>query len=402
MTRNSTFRRVLTQASVAAVVCFTFAAGTASVSSASPAKGTPINVMFSTQLTVGSNFPEAAGGTAAAVKEINQNGGIFGHPLQVTTCDNQNNQNLATSCAQEAVANHDVAVLAPGNVLTTTMLPILQQAGIPLIGADANSPADTTTPVSFLGAGGGYGLNNAAGAVAKELGCTKVATAIIEAPVITQVIASALTLYIKAAGLQYVGHQYAPITETNFTSTFAALKLTGANCITTAMADSQTTGLITAWKQSGSNIKLIIPGSTLAPLSSIASVDSGIYAYSPLRLPTDPAVKATVAAVEKYSPGTGLTVRSLESYQFVQLLATALKKAHPSSFTAKTTLAAMNNLTNASTGNVLAPYTTTKLLKVKAYARMFNHSFILYKVNGAKTTTVGTWTDLPGTVSPVK
>jgi ABC-type branched-subunit amino acid transport system substrate-binding protein len=397
--------RFVAPVAAVAAMCLVFtgcSSNSSNNSSGSTATGSPIHVMLSTALT-GSNspMPETQGGLQAAISEINHTGGIYGHPIDMAICDTQGNENLAESCAQQAVVNKDVAVLAPGNVLTTGMIPTLQKAGIALFGADTNTSLDATSPISFPAVTGGYDLNNATGPIAKQLGCKKIATLIIEAPDITTVIANSFKATFAAVGLPYGGASYSPTSETNFSDTLAALQATGADCVTTAVSIAQTTGFLTAWKQSGSKMKVIVPGTTIAPLSSLASIDTGVYVYSPVRLPSDPLVASTVAAVSKYAPGTVISSRSIESYAIGQLFATALKKAHPATYTAATVLAALNNdLRNATSANVLPPYSTVPTT-VPNQQRIFSKSVVAYEVSGTKTTTVTNWVLIPGIKSPL-
>jgi len=374
-----------------------------SSSNKSTATASPIHVMLSTALT-GSNspMPETQSGLNAAVAEINHTGGIHGHPIDMAVCDTQGNENLAESCAQQAVQNKDVAVLAPGNVLTAGMIPTLQKAGIALFGADTNTALDATSPISFPAVTGGYDLNNASGSIAKQIGCQKISTLIIEAPDITTVIANSFKAAFQSVGLPYGGATYSPTSQTNFSSTLAALQATGADCVTTALSIAQTTGFLTAWKQSGSKLKVIVPGTTIAPLTSINSIDTGVYVYSPVRLPSDPLVASTVSNVTKYAPGTVISSRSIESYAIGQLFAEALTKANPATYTASTVLAALNNdLRNAPSANVLPPYSTVPTT-VANQQRIFSKSVVAYDVSGTTTKTVTpAWVLIPGINAPL-
>jgi len=389
-----------------AATCLVFTGCSSNSSSnsggSSTAKASPIHVMISTALT-GSNspMPETQGGLTAAFNEINDTGGIDGHPIDMSLCDTQGNQNLAESCAEQAVSNKDVAVIAPGNVLTAAMLPTLQKAGIALFGADSNTALDATSSVSFPAVPGAYDLNNASGTIAKQIGCKKIATLIIEAPFITTVVANGYKVLFQALGLPYAGPTYAATTVTDYSDTLAAIEATGADCVTTALAIAQTTGFLTAWKQAGSTLKLIIPGTTIAPLTSLASIDTGIYIYTPTRLPSDPLVASTIADINKYSPGTVISSRSIEAYAIGQIFAEGLKQAHLTTYTAQTVLGALNNdLRNAPSGNVLPPYSTVPST-VANQERIFTKYAVAYTVNGTKTTTVTGWVKIPGITSPL-
>jgi branched-chain amino acid transport system substrate-binding protein len=393
--------RLVAPVAAAAAACLVFSgcsSPSSNSASSSTATGSAIHVMLSTALTgANSPMPETQGGLQASVAEINHAGGIDGHPIDMAICDTQGNANLAESCAQQAVVNKDVAVFAPGNVLTSGMIPTLQKAGIALFGADTNTPLDATSSISFPAVTGGYDLNNASAPIAKQLGCKKIATLIIEAPDITTVIADQFKQTFAAVGLPYAGPTYSPTSETNFSGTLAALEASGADCVTTALAIAQTTGFLTAWKQSGSSLKVIIPGTTIAPLTSLSSIDQGIIVYSPVRLPSDPLAAPTVADINKYASGTVISSRSIEAYAIGQLFASALTKAKPATYTAATVLAALNNdLRNTASGNILSPYSSVPST-VADQQRVFNKSVVAYDVNGTVTKTVTpTWVEIPG------
>jgi ABC-type branched-subunit amino acid transport system substrate-binding protein len=391
-------RRAITPVTIVAMACLTLA-GTMTASSASSAASTrTINVLLATQLTGGSLYPEVGPATLAAVKEINATGGIHGHKVVLTTCDNQSQVNVDATCAQEAVANHDVAVLGNGNVEDTTMLPILQHAHIAEIGQDESSALGSTEPIAFPGATGGFGLSNAAGPFLKRAGCTKVSAVIISGFTATAGIAAAMKASIEGSGLTYVGPTYSPITQTDFTSTMEAITLSGADCITGGLAISQTQGLLTAWKASGSTIKMVLPGTIVPPASAMASIDSGVYLFSPLRLPSDPVVKPVAAAIKKWEPQTTITQRAIEAYDYTMMFASALRKANPKTYTNRTVLAALNHISNYSPlGNVFHPYSTNKPIPGNVGNRTFNHWCIEYQANGATTTVTSGWIAIPTT-----
>ena len=95
------------------------------------------------------SYPEGRDAILAAVQYYNSQGGFNGHKVQVTVCNDQGNPNLARQCAQQAVSDHDVAVLGSYSQQGPTILPILEAAHIAYVGATAQSPTDGTSPVSF-------------------------------------------------------------------------------------------------------------------------------------------------------------------------------------------------------------------------------------------------------------
>lgn len=362
---------------------------------ASTAKGTMITIMGTTALSgVNSPYPEAEAGWKAAVNEINATGGVKDHPLKLVVCDNQGDPNLSGSCARKAVAQKASAVIGTMNNETTTVLPPLQKAGIPFVGDIVQTALDASSSVSFPIGAGGFNLNAAVGAVAKKVGCSKVGAVIIQAPNITKTIETAMATSLKAEGISYAGPTYSPTSQTDFTSTMAAVEHSGADCVSLALDEPQTTGFLTAWKQSGSSIKVLSPGVTLASLDKIATVATGIYIYSPSRLPTDPAVKETVAAMKKFGAST-ISSASLDAYGAVHLLADALRNsANPTN--PATALKAMASLTSASSGSIFPAYTTTKTAAVAGQGRVFNPDVVVYQVEGTSTKNITGWIPIPG------
>jgi len=87
--------------------------GTSS-SPASTPTGTPIKTMTITSLnSQGPVYPNIAITAKAYEKWINAHGGIAGHPLQVTVCDEHGKPTDAAACARQAAADQSVAVVAP-------------------------------------------------------------------------------------------------------------------------------------------------------------------------------------------------------------------------------------------------------------------------------------------------
>ena len=82
-----------------------------------------------------------------AVDEINKSGGVGGHPLQVTILDDESNPTTAVNDVRQLLDKHVAAII--GSSLTQTslaMVPVVQQAGIPLI--SLASSAQVITPIS--------------------------------------------------------------------------------------------------------------------------------------------------------------------------------------------------------------------------------------------------------------
>jgi ABC-type branched-subunit amino acid transport system substrate-binding protein len=136
---------------VSAVAC---AAATA-IALSIPASGmaaskAPIKIMQLVTLnTVEQNLPDEVAGGNAAVDAINKAGGIAGHKIQLTQCNDQYNPNTAATCAQQAVSNGDAAVIG-SSVFSTSVIPVIKKANIPIIGLAGAQPIDYNDPDSFM------------------------------------------------------------------------------------------------------------------------------------------------------------------------------------------------------------------------------------------------------------
>jgi branched-chain amino acid transport system substrate-binding protein len=101
------------------------------------------------------NYPDAQAGVDAAAAALNKKGGIKGQQIQVKFCNTQSNANAATACARQAVSDGATFVTGYLGTQSALIIPILQQANIPIIGSrSGGNPIDWTSPINFPIAGG--------------------------------------------------------------------------------------------------------------------------------------------------------------------------------------------------------------------------------------------------------
>ncbi len=83
-------------------------------------------------------------GARIAVEQINQAGGVLGHPLELIVLDNKSSPLYARQAAQRAISM-DVSSVIGGawSTQSLAMAPVLQKAGIPMISPTATAPAVT-------------------------------------------------------------------------------------------------------------------------------------------------------------------------------------------------------------------------------------------------------------------
>ena len=133
-----------------------------------------ITVGYTNTESPGNSLPEWRYGGQAAIDYINAHGGINGAKIKPVFCYVDGSPEASISCANKFVDDHVALEFAGVDVGSDSSLPILQSAGIPLVGTVSGSESQLTSPDSFL-LGGGNGPDAAALVQAlKDSGAKKV------------------------------------------------------------------------------------------------------------------------------------------------------------------------------------------------------------------------------------
>jgi ABC-type branched-subunit amino acid transport system substrate-binding protein len=154
--------------------------GSTEASSASTSGGSVEIAIFHTYSGANAAYgPEAAAGCFPAQQLINAAGGILGHQLQCTPVDSKGDPADAVPAANRLIASSSslVGVLGGGSDEATAVVPLFQQARIPIFSTTGQASFDHSTASYFwriLSPDAAQG--NAMAAGAKKLGYTKVAT----------------------------------------------------------------------------------------------------------------------------------------------------------------------------------------------------------------------------------
>ena len=117
------------------------------------------------------NYPDAQAGVEGAAAALNKKGGIKGQQIEVKFCNTNSNANSATACARQAVSDGATFVTGYLGTQSALIIPILQQANIPIIGSrSGGNPIDWTSPDNFPIAGGSASNYQAIPFAMKKLG----------------------------------------------------------------------------------------------------------------------------------------------------------------------------------------------------------------------------------------
>jgi ABC-type branched-subunit amino acid transport system substrate-binding protein len=306
--------------------------------------------------------PEMGETAQVYAKWINAQGGIAGHPLKVNACNDQGAETGATTCAREAVSDHDVAVVGSYSNAAQEVVPILQQGKVAWFGPiSAATPAEETSPVSFPA----YPiLVTALGSVgfAYANGCKKVSVAA------TSTAAGFFPAFEGAA--KVYGHKLnqtvtIPNAAGDYSPQVAQVLSGGTDCVVMAIGAAQYASFLPAWGQSGTKAVLYSSGGQLSPASTpsgFQKVVNGSYNLSTIpdisvaALSQYRAALATYKAPKGYNYDSATGVGDWTSY----VLFTNIVKSMSGAITNQTFLAAANKATSVSSGGILPPINFSK------------------------------------------
>nr|MDT0664588.1 ABC transporter substrate-binding protein [Micromonospora sp. DSM 115978] len=97
------------------------------------ASGDPVTIMIIAPTdTPAGNVPEAVASANAAVRALNDRGGVQGHPVELVHCNERNDPAAAKECAQQAVDDDVLAVVSIFNG-SGGIMPVLEEAGDRLV-----------------------------------------------------------------------------------------------------------------------------------------------------------------------------------------------------------------------------------------------------------------------------
>jgi ABC-type branched-subunit amino acid transport system substrate-binding protein len=209
-------------------------------------------------------YPNIAITANAYQKWINSHGGINGHPLQVTVCDEHGKPTDAAACARQAVANQDVAVVGSFSFLGTDIMPALIANNIPNFGeCCAITPPEWTSTDSFpMGTQPLYAVGLVKRAV--QDGCKNINAVIIDG---AQGFEPVMNNAMKAYGKKFGRVIILPPTSQDYSPQVAQATGGGADCVVMIVSETPYVAWNQAWVQSGTTARMYGPQGNLDTVS---------------------------------------------------------------------------------------------------------------------------------------
>jgi ABC-type branched-subunit amino acid transport system substrate-binding protein len=271
--------------------------------------------------------PEMALAAQAAVKAINAAGGVHGQKLQLTSCNDQFEASLSLRCAQQAVSStKTIAMVGTLTGYGPQIMPLLEQAQLPMVGEVPIAPIDATSSMAFPMDAGVPGPDIAQPGVAKKyLHATKVVVIQEQQPQ-TAANIPYYNIGAKLSGVKIVKFIAVPADASDFTSFVAQASAAGAQAMLTTMQGPQVLGLWKALKSTNSPIKVVGTGDGIqsAVVQQAGSLVNGSYLVGgvPFANSSSATSKQFNSELAKYAPkGTAADALALRAWASVHLVA---------------------------------------------------------------------------------
>ena len=352
------------------------------------ATGTPLKVMTVTTLNAaGPTYANIANTAKAYEKYINGRGGIAGHPLEVTVCDEKFDPAVAATCARQAVDGGMVSIVGSFTFFAESIVPVIAAKDITWFGECCPiTPSELTDKHSFpIGNQPMY----AVGAVKRAVddGCKNINAVIIGgAEIFIPPMENAMTALGKKFGATVI---LEPTAQDYSAQVAEATK--GADCVIVIVSETPYITWNTAWTQSGTTARQYGPQGNLNEVSAKgneASTDGDIIAGMYPDISTKPWAEYLVALKEGGFDTTKLDYNSLggmgtwAAFTGFTKIASTIK----GDITAKSFFDAASATTKLDLGGMVPVLDFTKEWSdgLKGYQRLFNRSVVFSKLDKGK------------------
>lgn len=316
----------------------------------------------------GFSTPSIKTGAEAGVAKINAEGGINGRKLELITCNDNNDPNTAAGCARKAVQEKVVAVIGGFSTFEPQILPVLEKAGIPVIG---DTPiANFTSPIIYPFTGGAAGSFFGLGqSMTANPVCKGTVGAVIEDFAATQGAVGLFQLGVQASGGTFTGVSKAPQGARDFAPAVAAAS-EKAECVGFVSGPQTGAAIVTAANKTP-GIKLLGASESVFSVAALGSAADGILVlsnYLPLNANSDSAgVKDYIERATKIDPKFEPDQGSASAFLAPALLKEALKGAD--TITSETVIAGLDKISGFDTGlGPVVDYSTPN--PSKAFSRL--------------------------------
>ena len=353
--------------------------------------GTPVKGMFIDDLGTQTETDDLEG-VKVGVDAVNAAGGVNGHPVQISSCLDNQDPNAAATCARNASSDSSIlAVVGTFTSYTANTDPILTASGTPSIGNSIATPADFTCTVCFNDSAGILDSIGSAVAAVKALGAKRIGIPYIDIPAGAS-LAPFVDQLIKPLGGQSVGVIPVAVTAADLTPQAAAEGGAKPDAIIDGLTTDLFSKFIHAYRQQGFQTPIIPSGGVYDPHgveTQLSGVNSNIYIDTEFNHDS-PGYRTFLADVNKYDASySDRTDEVLRAYFAVKEFAYAAQ--HAASLTKAGLLAEMNSLSDYTSDGLLPTlnYTVPQTALGGSAPRVFADTIWLDKYQNGQFVPVG-------------
>jgi ABC-type branched-subunit amino acid transport system substrate-binding protein len=289
------------------------ATGSAGTAASAAPSGSPIKVMTIASVNYSGPNYENILETAKLYQDwVNAHGGIKGHPLQVSTCDEQGDPTKTAQCGRQAIANHDVAVVGSFSFNGNAIVPELAANHISWFGICCAVASDELTGTNVQQIGGDAGIAGLAVKASVD-GCKKIALVALDVGAEEKFWETLVNNALKSVnGAPVVKVVKVPLTAQDYAAEVTQAT-TGTDCIEAILAQANWPSFIPSYKASGAHQRLYgIQGNLdvtiTKPNPDVTKGSIVIGVYSDISLP---AWNDYRAAISQYHAPTNINYNSL-------------------------------------------------------------------------------------------
>ena len=236
--------------------------------------------------------------------------GVNGKKLQIDVCQTDGTAQANVNCANKFVSNHDVVVLDGYDLADGAEQPILDRAGISMVGVVASNETQDTSPNDFYFGPSSEAFGTGPTEILKKEGITSIAFTAPNLPAIQTYVQDALLPPAKKLGVN-LSVSYFDASNTNWAATAATLGAKHASLIfSIAASEAQCTSLLQALRAANVTSKIFLGGCSAFVQSLGAQASAGVMSYTALWQPNMAAhapavIQAQLAAYKKAMTAIG-------------------------------------------------------------------------------------------------
>jgi ABC-type branched-subunit amino acid transport system substrate-binding protein len=328
------------------------------------------------------SFPEMADAVKAAIEPVNADGGINGTKIEVLTCNDQGDPNVAGKCAREAVSERVVAVIGSLTLFGGNITPLLEAAKIPYIGQIPLVPADYNSPISYPVESGNPGSFGGVGTALVQSGCENVGV-LFNTGAASEGSGKLLEEGVKAAGGTVTKSVGAPDTTADYSAPVSVLLESGAECIGVASPPASMAKIIGAIRQSSKPTTMIgaaaatLPKPIITALKGAAEGVLVVQSSYKVGEQTPTFVSEMTAAFPDAAQSSPAASAWTAAKTFV-----AVASEVDGEITAASVIEQLNETSDLELELLPEPINFTEPNSSADYPRLFNTKALVYKVTG--------------------